>query len=237
VRDGTYFASIGCTRGSDLEQFYAQGSWTYRRDGGRGTSGLCRSTDDRCADCEYEPDNRTLCRNLHWFLRALIRARLRAFFGLAGIGLQSCHLASEKKPTLGGGEKPLLILRFALRLREFPFGVRSTLGGCKHGIPSSTLGNLIAGGQGKSLFKTDHMWPDLIFWNTQHRLLFRIRKSGPAVASRSEQYRTKAEECRALAEMARDPVVERQYKDLVVHWRHLAEQAETFGSLARPQSE
>ena len=36
-------------------------------------AGLSRSTDDGCADCEYEPDDRTLCRDLHWFFRALNR--------------------------------------------------------------------------------------------------------------------------------------------------------------------
>ncbi len=48
---------------------------------------------------------------------ALIPARFRAFFGLAGTGFQSCHLASEKKPTLSGSEKTPLILRFAFCLR------------------------------------------------------------------------------------------------------------------------
>src|ERR1700730_572640 len=60
------------------EQFYARGSWTYRRDAGRGASRLSRSTDAGCADCQYEPDDWSVCRALHRFFCAVSRLSLAA---------------------------------------------------------------------------------------------------------------------------------------------------------------
>jgi hypothetical protein len=57
----------------------------------------------------------------------------RAYFaGTPHAGLQPSHLSGQDKPGLGGGEKPLLISRFAVGLRNFIFGLGVAFTAGKH---------------------------------------------------------------------------------------------------------
>jgi hypothetical protein len=60
------------TEGDRRKPVHAQGIWEHRRDSSRGASGLSRSTNAGRADGQYERDNRTLCRDLHWLFRKLM---------------------------------------------------------------------------------------------------------------------------------------------------------------------
>jgi hypothetical protein len=44
--------------------------------------------------------------------------------------------------------------------------------------------------------------------------------------SKADKYRAKAQECETQAERAPDPDIKRQYKEMAVQWRRLAEAAE-----------
>jgi hypothetical protein len=43
---------------------------------------------------------------------------------------------------------------------------------------------------------------------------------------KADEYRAKAQECEAQAESAPDPAIKRQYKEMAVQWRRLAEAVE-----------
>jgi hypothetical protein len=72
--------------------------------------------------------------------------------------LGSSQLTSQKQPRFSGDNKPLAIPVVALGLRQFFFGLRSTLGRCIHWQPPDTdrESAFLPNGQGASLVKTEH---------------------------------------------------------------------------------